>query len=375
MSQCLTGLRNILFLLGCTFSLVSQAQQTAPDTAMQDLTCPTGGCFISLDLPKKAGKLHYYASAQPDKNFHPQSALVVLHGHPRDADRSFAAGQDAVRSAGQTDRILVIAPLFQVGTDQAGHCHSKNVPTAQPEDTLWTCGGWLNGALSVNSAPISSFAALDALLVDLSKNWPSLHTITIAGFSAGGQLLQRYIGFAAAPPAGLHLRYVIADPGSWLYFDPVRPSLRAADGSNATAESCGKADFPAGCHLEFVRPATAATCPEYDQWKYGLRNLPDHLQTMGKKARQRYKAADIHYLEAEQDSSTRRGAFYKILDKSCSAMLQGPFRLQRGVAYAAYDREYLGTDGAHTMTLVPDCGHRVTCVFAKPQAQKVLFDQ
>ena len=80
---------------------------------------------------------------------------------------------------------------------------------------------WIEGGLD-NAGKTGSFNAMDNLLADMKRRWPSLQTITVAGFSAGAQFVQHYVGFAH-PPA-VRLRYVVADPGSWLYFDHLRPN-------------------------------------------------------------------------------------------------------------------------------------------------------
>ncbi|MDO9354509.1 MAG: hypothetical protein Q7T55_12490, partial [Solirubrobacteraceae bacterium] len=86
-----------------------------------------------------------------------------------------------------------------------------------------------------------------------------------------------------------------------------------------------------------------------------------------------YAAADIHYLEAALDSSEAAGTFYKILDKSCAANAQGPFRLQRGQDYAAYDRAMLAPTRKREVTVVPGCAHDVACVFPSPAARAALL--
>ena len=75
---------------------------------------------------------------------------------------------------------------------------------------------------------------------------------------------------------------------------------------------------------------------------------------------------------AADDTGTAPGAYYRILDKSCAAQLQGPYRLQRA-AYADYDRRYLAPDKPHRLTIVPGCGHNVACVFPAPAAGRALF--
>lgn len=305
----------------------------------------------SLDLPHDAGRMHYYSSRAPGDTI-VRSVLVVLHGHPRDADRSFAAGLQAARAAGRLQDTLVVAPLYQVA--DAAHCNSPGIPAAQAGDALWTCGSWLAGEPSLGAHPLSAFAALDALVVELARQFPQVRSVTLAGFSAGAQMLQHSVGFAAEPPAGVELRYVIADPGSWLYFDPVRPVMQG-DG--------------------FVMAEPTEACPGYNAWKYGTDGLPAWLPGDARTARARYIAARVDYLEGGLDSSAGKGAFYPVLDKSCAAMLQGPFRLQRGLGYAAYERELLKPEKPRRMLVAAGCGHRVECVLASVEGRALLFEQ
>jgi hypothetical protein len=251
-----------------------------------------------------------------------------------------------VRRADRQADTLVVAPLFQVDAARAGRCSTAGVPAAQPGDLLWTCSSWVEGAAADNGARPGSFAALDALVVELARQWPSLRTITIAGFSAGAQMVQHSIGFAAAPPVGVALRYVIADPGSWLYFDAFRPE-----------------------------PVDAASCPAVNRWKYGTDALPAHFTRDASQARAQYAAAEIHYLEGELDSSDAKGTAFRVLDTSCAANAQGPFRLQRGQAYAAYDRTLLAPAKQRLLTVVPGCAHDVACVLPSPVARAALLGE
>lgn len=221
--------------------------------------------------------------------------------------------------------------------------------------------------------PIGAFGALDALVLELAHQWPDLRAITLIGFSAGAQMLQHSIGFAAAPPPGISLRYVIADPGTWLYFDPVRPTPYRL-GQAADWESCSNDGFPGDCIFVFQRPSAPEACPAYDTWKYGTQSLPDGLGTQAAQARSRYVKAHVDFLEGALDSSAAKGTFYSILDKSCAAELQGPFRLQRGVAYAAYEKVILKPSRLRRMVTVPGCAHDVACVLPSPAARPILFE-
>lgn len=60
---------------------------------------------------------------------------------------------------------------------------------------------WIEGGLD-NAGKTGSFNAMDNLLADMKRRWPSLQTITVAGFSAGAQFVQHYVGFAHPPERG-----------------------------------------------------------------------------------------------------------------------------------------------------------------------------
>lgn len=342
-----------------------------PDSA-PDSNCTQradAACWQRFALPGAAGQMHYLSSQAPAPSgvAAPTAALVVLHGHPRDAVRSFEAGLQAARLAGQLPHTLVVAPLYQVA--DAARCHSSGIPAAQPGDALWTCSSWLAGQPAAGDPAVTSFAALDALVAELHRQWPGLHSITLAGFSAGAQMLQHSVGFAAAPPDGIRLHYVIADPGSWLYFDAVRPQP-LQQGQPVEWAAC---QDQGNCSFRFQQPVSTAACPGYNQWKYGVQRLPASLPHTAAQARAQYAQARIAYLEGGLDNSAAKGTYYPILDKSCSALLQGPFRLQRGLAYLAYDNTVLAPGQARQLTVVPGCAHDVACVLPSAAARAVLF--
>lgn len=345
----------VLRLAAACLALAAGAAAADPVAPAGCSAAASPACYQSFTPPRAGGALHYYASQQPGTTAPgPTRALVALHGHPRDAGKTFDAALRAVQAGGAAGDTLVIAPLFQVAPGRAGRCSSPGMPEAQAGELLWTCASWLEGGDAENAPGFGSFAALDALVDELARRWPGLRTVTIAGFSAGAQMVQHYIGFAAdrtGPPA---VRYVVADPGTWLYFDPVRPQPQA-DGTLAFA------------------PLPAGSCPDAHRWKYGTEGLPATLGRDAAGARRHYAAAEIHYLEGELDSSDGKGTFYGILDKSCAAMAQGPYRMQRGQAYAQYDRSLLAPGKQRTVVLVPGCAHDVACVFPSPAARDALL--
>jgi hypothetical protein len=297
--------------------------------------------YSGFDPVPGAGHFHYFTGPAP--SVPPSRALVVMHGHPRDAQRTLEATEQAVAAAGQSAETLIVAPQFQVPAHLASGCSLPGAPAAGPDELLWDCRSWVEGAPASNQPAVSAYAVLDALVAHLQRQWPSLRQITVAGFSAGGQMVQHYIGYAAPAPAGIHLRYVVASPGSWLYFDAQSPNPRG--------------------------PA----CPEANRWRYGTNGAPAWLARDSGAARQHYADADVGYLVGALDASDGPGTFYRILDKSCGALRQGPFRAQRAQAYAAYDARALATRGGHRLRLVPGCAHDVGCVFPAAAARRVLL--
>lgn len=330
----------------CLAALAGHGAVQADVQADEPVACTQAagpGCYRAFQAAPGGGEMHYYASMIPGAG--PTRAVIVVHGHPRDANRSFDATLAAVKNAGRQADTLVIAPVFQVAATQSAKCRRPDTPAPESGDLLWTCSSWLAGAPANDAAGTTSFAAMDALVAEISARWPGLASITVAGFSAGAQMVQHYIGFARPPVPGPALRYVVSDPGSWLYFDPVR-----AAGSTP-----------------------AETCPGYDRWKYGIGGLPANLGRNAAEARAQYAAADISYLEGALDIAYGPGAAWRILDKTCGAMAQGADRLERGRAYAEYDRTVLSPGKTRSLTVVPGCAHEVTCVFPSEAARAALL--
>ena len=97
----------------------------------------------------------------------------------------------------------------------------------------WRKASWEEGEDSVRAAgrpaPVSSFQVLDDLLrsLDDRQRLPALAGIVLAGHSGGAQLVQRYavLNNVDGPLRrdGLALRYVIANPSSYLYLTNERP--------------------------------------------------------------------------------------------------------------------------------------------------------
>jgi hypothetical protein len=276
-----------------------------------------------------------------------KQALVIVHGVGRDADAYYATGLGAVAAAGGTAKdTIVIAPQFLNARDVAAH----HLPAA----TLrWVDNSWMAGENALAPAPLSSYAVLDAIIARLADRarFPDLQDVVIAGHSGGGQMVQRYavLGHAAAaPPSGLQLRFVVANPSSYLWFTDDRP-----DGQG------GFAPFP------------AASCPGFDHWKYGLVGLPPYARgVVAGQLAHAYAARSVTYLLGTADTDPNQPA----LDRSCMGEAQGPTRLARGLAYFRYLRANEPAAMAHqSLYLVPGVGHSAGKMFLSACGLSALF--
>ncbi|AOB30702.1 hypothetical protein AKI39_08360 [Bordetella sp. H567] len=246
-----------------------------------------------------------------DKLARVEHVIVIVHGVQRDADRYYetAAGLLWMNPAAM-DNTLVIAPKFADTIDRG----FERMPA-------WHRQRWIADGDSVKAAgrpaPIGSFDVLDDLVEWLGDRHtlPALRDVVLAGHSAGAQMLQRYAVLnnidEAVRKRGVALRYVIANPSSYLYFTTDRPR---ADGG--------------------FGPYNRGLCPEFNDFRYGLDHLPHDLHPQdAKRLATRYASRAVTYLLGAADTNPEQ----RWLDKRCGAEAQGATRLSRGRAYLRYE--------------------------------------
>jgi len=271
-----------------------------------------------------------------------ERAVIVQHGHARNANVYFRTGLAAQAAAGEAGQhALIVAPQFIAPLD---------VETFRvPDDVLrYTPTGWEGGDAALGPRPISSFEAIDAILAKLADRhlFPKLKDVVLAGHSGGGQVVQRYAivgkGAAALRAAGIAMRYVVANPSSYAYFGPDRPE-----------------------------PAIAAACPRYDDWKYGMQRLPAYAAPKSPADHERdYVAARVIYLLGALDTNPE----HPVLDRSCMAEAQGPTRWARGHAYVDHMRARNQGMPRHEMHEVPGVGHDGDAMLGSACGLTALFD-
>ncbi|MCA8243921.1 alpha/beta hydrolase [Burkholderia sp. AU32262] len=301
---------------------------------------------ITVDTPQGRAVLPVYADhpldqAAPDVT----RVFIVIHGTLRNADAYYASGREVVEKAGAAGTgTMVVAPQFLTRADV--RAFSLPAPTL-----AWTQEGWKDGEPARQAGPISSFAALDALLAHFADRgrYPSLSTVVVIGHSAGAQLLQRYAVVGregdALARTGIAVRYVVANPSSYLYFDDERPNAEAMAGG---------------------------ACPRATEWKYGLKSAPPYVASQDvRDLETRYVARHVVYLLGQADTNPTT----HFIDRSCAAMAQGPYRLARGLAYFDYLKKRHPDDLAQQVVEVPGVGHDGLGMFTSACGLAVLFGQ
>ena len=268
-------------------------------------------------------------------------AVLVLHGELRNANVYYRSGMTALAAAGPAGRgSLVIAPQFLATQDM----DAKGLP---PDVLHWSRAGWEGGDPAAGPSDASSFDGLDAILTRLADKrlFPALRLVVIAGHSGGGQVVQRYAIAGRAGPAltaaGIAVRYVVANPSSYAYFDATRPV-----------------------------PPVPTSCPRFNDWKYGMNHRPPYLVDPSPQALEAgYVARDVTYLVGQLDTNPEQPA----LDRSCMAETEGATRFERAHNYYAALRARDGDQLRHRLIEVPGVGHDGDAMFTSPAGLAALF--
>jgi len=305
-------------------------------------------------------------------------AVIVMHGMERNAADYFQTLVEALHND-QDPTLLVIAPHFKGHVNGSLTCSDH----LEPNELHWSCTGsgsvnrWDDGGLArdVGGEAIFSFSMIDRLLDLLNGgSFPNLQKITITGHSDGGQLTQRYTAgnqkdgtFPAA------IKYVIANPGSYMYLDNSRLPKGETCFEDGTCTAAFTPDWdPDG------------GCPDtYNSYKYGLDARTfgymnsDQPGFSDDELRERFISRNVAYAVGENDQLDN-----SLLDRSCPANAQGSHllddgsglvggRRERGTIFWNYAQQFGAT---HTLTLVPGCGHDPACMYmAQETIQAILF--
>jgi len=360
-AQCLAAL---LALTACLAPLAAHAQTPLPPPYDYDEPVPVPKRAaplrwqpLELGKPGQRYRMPVYANRRLDRDDlrDIKQVVIVVHGVKRDADHYYQTVEQLLaRNPARARDTLILAPRY-TGAIDSGYAGMA----------AWRKASWEEGADSVQAAgrpaPVSAFQVLDDLLrsLDDDERLPALAGIVLAGHSAGAQLVQRYavLNNIDGPlrRGGVALRYVIANPSSYLYLTNERPR---PDGK-------GYAPYERGI------------CPTYNQYKYGPDRLPPYArETDESRLFVRYAARDVTYLLGAADNNPED----RLLDKTCGAEAQGATRLARGMGYVQYEYQ-LAARGARPVTLhrrayqVAGVGHDHAGMFGSECGARALLGQ
>jgi len=320
-----------LLMLGC-----SGSSSAGPEPTEGPCRLAVSACNSRLEIAPDLYLRHFRTHDLGVGAEGPTRALVIVHGAGRNAEYNFSTGLQATLS-GLEDNVVVVAPHFLTDED-----------APLPDEPYWSSNGWKKGHLSVTGGPsprVSSYAALDTVVARLSDRslFPNLEEIVLAGHSAGGQVTHRYAA-GGMPPRGVPIRYVVANPSTYLFLGPERP-----DGDGGWASP----PFP--------------DCPEYREWHFGLEGLNSYMsQRPEGRIEDNLRSRDVTVILGDEDTGSTR------LDVSCGANLQGPHRYARGLNLLAY-MDTFHPGHAHARLVVPGVGHSSRAVFLSPEGLAILL--
>lgn len=269
-----------------------------------------------------------------------ECVIVVVHGALRNSDLYLAHAEAAAAKAGLST--LVVAPQFLAKVD-------VDAAPDVPDDALfWDVEGWKGGAPSTGDASISSFTAMDKLLSQLTKPARTRRgrkpSVVVIGNSAGGQYVNRYAAVGHAPDAleeqGIRVRFVIANPSTYLYFDETRPVPVRHKGVN--------------------------------RWRYGFEDTPPYVTGTREQSLARYVQRDVSILLGAED----RDGSALLLEVSPAAMAQGRNRFERGLNYDKHVRDLArraGLKPRHKLRKLDGIGHDAGHVLDADVTHDIMF--
>lgn len=151
-------------------------------------------------------------------------------------------------------------------------------------------------------------------------------------------------------------RYVVGNPSSFAYLD----ARRWINGT-----------------LQAVPAAQQTSCPEYNDWEWGLAgNWPPYFQGMSlQSAVATYARKNVIYLQGQNDTCNRDlepGCQSHGLETTCMDMLEGRFRLERGLQYFQFLENFYQQQ-VQNLSIVPNVSHDHSLLFQSSEGLEAIF--
>ena len=315
------------------------------DDAQYRPVATTGDLRVPVSGPEGTGLLACHASG-PLGGPRRGPVVVVVHGALRDSDRYLAGARHAARLA--SSDALIVAPQFLADVDLAevdladgGRADGGRAAGA----LYWRVEGWKGGYPALGPAPVSSFGVMDSLLARLAPEPGPDPAVVVFGNSAGGQFVNRYAAVGRGPDVlaarGLRVRFVVANPSTYLYFGRERP-----------------VPVPDAAHV--------------NDWRYGFDRAPGYVDANPGPSLERYLGRDVTIVLGDLDND---GASL-LLEVSPAAMAQGANRLDRGLRYDQHVRGLARAAGLpfrHRLIRLAAVGHTAADVLAAERTREIVF--
>jgi hypothetical protein len=150
---------------------------------------------------------------------------------------------------------------------------------------------------------------------------------------------------------GYKFRFIIMNPSTYLYFDDRRPVKK-------------------GDNLTFVRPDTTG-CSDFNIYPKGFEKPNPYAAKIGEATiKEQFLTRDIAFILGGSDVDMADPS----MDKTCSAYLQGRFRLERGQFYYEYLQLFSKKGKIHTVDVVPNVAHSGEKMINNVITRKYLFE-
>ena len=304
----------------------------------------TAACRGQLNFLEFPGgvKAPYWADKRlEDGDAEAEYAVIFVHGlTPRLRDQSKTL-KVLLKGDPRSAKVVYALPAF---------FSPKNRAEGLPEGVaLWDIRehDWRRGDRSFGEAGISSFAVIDRMyeLFSDRARYPNLKHILLCGFSAGGQVVNRYVAVGKFERrADLKYSFAVGAPSTYLYLDGRRP----AEGET------------------FAVPEPEV--PDWDSWHFGLRDRNAYAKDLtAAEIMANLTSRPTLYLCGEEDTG-KRG-----LAASPAAMTQGENRFRRFLYYRRYVALFPEWAKQVRFVSVPGAGHKWGLVCRAPEFVRLVF--
>ena len=192
-------------------------QIAAASAALCALSCAAAPQAFLLPVENSDGRaVRYFASHAIDAvDTNAEHAVVIVHGLDGGTrDGAWRVRQIAAARGRDISRVYFVAPCMLV--------EKLLKPEELSKIVYWRGGGWQGGGDSPVAKGFSSYDVLDRMFERLNdaKLYPRLRSVLFCGYSAGAQVMSRYMATSPIRPRrGLQVNFAAGAPSTWLFFD------------------------------------------------------------------------------------------------------------------------------------------------------------